>query len=263
MYRVLAAQLALLAPSFNWRPTLAVPSSSPLRPIPPLARRYIRASLALIAVTALIGPLRRSAPPTPAPASAHARAGILNAGIWTVHFGIDNAGRDSQRGIRDVFRDMDLDVVGMLETDLHVSKGPFFQRCSYRLTTPYTEDSIRRQGFVSASTLFIDDITEMFVTSKDTCSGGRSGLRAFYGQVFLRFNHSQAAGYSMLTLGRVPISTHGAACSYRRSVPPPSHSSYPLHIDNFFSCASSSLFSSPATTSCPLQTANLRRPSKP
>ena len=90
--------------------------------MPPLASRYIRASLALIAVAALIGPLRKSSPPTPAPAPAHARAGILNAGIWTVHFGIDNAGRDSQRGMRDLFRDMDLDIVGLLETDLHVSK---------------------------------------------------------------------------------------------------------------------------------------------
>jgi hypothetical protein len=77
-------------------------------------------------VAALIGPLRRSSPPTPAPAPAHARAGILNAGIWTVHFGIDNAGRDSQRGMRDLFRDMDLEIVGLLETDLHVSKGPSF-----------------------------------------------------------------------------------------------------------------------------------------
>ncbi|KAH9018476.1 Frag1/DRAM/Sfk1 family-domain-containing protein [Lactarius pseudohatsudake] len=80
---------------------------------------YIRASLALIAVAALVGPLRRSAPPTPVPVPAHARARILNAGIWAVHFGIDNAGRDSQRGMRDLFRDMDLDIVGLLETDLH------------------------------------------------------------------------------------------------------------------------------------------------
>ncbi|KAI9440116.1 Frag1/DRAM/Sfk1 family-domain-containing protein [Lactarius indigo] len=115
---VLTAQLALLAPSFSWR-TLSVPSTTPLRSVPPLARRYIRASLALIAVAALVGPLRGSAPPTPVPAPAHARARILNAGIWAVHFGIDNAGRDSQHGMRDLFRDMDLDVVGLLETDLH------------------------------------------------------------------------------------------------------------------------------------------------
>ncbi|KAK0235644.1 Frag1/DRAM/Sfk1 family-domain-containing protein [Armillaria nabsnona] len=49
------------------------------------------------------------------------RAGprVLRAGIWTLHFGIDNAGRDSQRRVRDVIRDLELDVVGFLETDLH------------------------------------------------------------------------------------------------------------------------------------------------
>ena len=123
---MLAAQLALLAPFFNWRPSFSVSSPAPLSPIPQLARRYIRIALALIAIAALVGPLRKSAPPTPIPARAHARARILNAGIWTVHFGIDNAGRDSQRAMRDLFRDMDLDVVGLLETDLHVSRGRCF-----------------------------------------------------------------------------------------------------------------------------------------
>ena len=158
--RVLAAQLAFLAPSFSWR-TLSAPSTTLLRPIPPLARHYIRVSLALIAVAALIGPLRRSSPPTPAPAPAHARAGILNAGIWTVHFGIDNAGRDGQRGMRDLFRDMDLDIVGLLETDLHVSKGRSFNFVFISLTTPRTEASIRKQGSVSTSTLYIDETTDV------------------------------------------------------------------------------------------------------
>jgi hypothetical protein len=64
-----------------------------------VARRHIRIALALIAVVALIGPLRKSAQMAPTPAPAHARVRILNAGIWTVHFGIDNAGRDSQRSM--------------------------------------------------------------------------------------------------------------------------------------------------------------------
>jgi hypothetical protein len=118
--RVLAAQLALLAPSFNWR-SLCVSSAVPLQPISQLARRYIRFTLALIAIVALLAPLRKSPPPAPVPAPAHARARIFNAGIWAVHFGIDNTGRDSQRRMRDLFHDLDLDVVGLLETDLHVS----------------------------------------------------------------------------------------------------------------------------------------------
>ena len=117
---MLVSQLTLLAPSFNWR-SLCASSAAPLQPIPQLARRYIRSTLALIAVVALLAPLRKSPPPAPAPAPAHARARIFNAGIWTVHFGIDNAGRDSQRRMRDLFHDLDLDVVGLLETDLHVS----------------------------------------------------------------------------------------------------------------------------------------------
>ena len=119
---MLVAQLTLLAPFFNWR-SFSVSSPASLSPIPHLARHYIRTTLALIAVVALIGPLRRSAQLVPTPAPAHARARILNAGIWAVHFGIDNAGRDSQHSMRDLFRDMDLDVVGLLETDLHVSRG--------------------------------------------------------------------------------------------------------------------------------------------
>ncbi len=83
----------------------------------------------LVVVAAPIGPFRRSTPPTPVPAPAHARAEILNAGIWAVHFGIDNAGRDSQHGMRDLFHDMHLGVVG--ETDLHVSNGHFHSTCSY------------------------------------------------------------------------------------------------------------------------------------
>jgi hypothetical protein len=60
----------------------------------------------------------------------------VTAGVWTLHFGIDNEGRDSQRRVRDLIRcvepddlttayisisDMQLDVVGLLETDLNVS----------------------------------------------------------------------------------------------------------------------------------------------
>ncbi|THH00526.1 hypothetical protein EW145_g7066 [Phellinidium pouzarii] len=44
---------------------------------------------------------------------------IIRAGIWTVHFGIDNEGRDSQRAMSTLIKDMELDIVGLLETDLH------------------------------------------------------------------------------------------------------------------------------------------------
>jgi hypothetical protein len=149
---VLVAQLTLLAPSFNWR-ALSVSSHASLPPIPHLARRYLHATLALIAVVALMGPLRRSTQIAPNPAPAHARARILNAGIWAVHFGIDNAGRDSQRSMRDLFRDMDLDVVGLLETDLHVSQGPLYIALPVLTSSVHQATCIWKQRPVGESTV--------------------------------------------------------------------------------------------------------------
>ncbi|KIY68857.1 hypothetical protein CYLTODRAFT_489477 [Cylindrobasidium torrendii FP15055 ss-10] len=44
---------------------------------------------------------------------------IVRSGIWTIHFGVDNAGRDSQRSILRVVKDLELDVIGLLESDVH------------------------------------------------------------------------------------------------------------------------------------------------
>ena len=44
---------------------------------------------------------------------------LFTAGIWTVHFGIDEPGHDSQWRMLELIRDMKVDVLGMLETDLH------------------------------------------------------------------------------------------------------------------------------------------------
>jgi hypothetical protein len=63
------------------------------------------------------------APPTPFKPGPR----ILTSGIWTVHFGIDNEGHDSQQGMMSLIRDMKLDIVGLLETDLHVSRNLFLQ----------------------------------------------------------------------------------------------------------------------------------------
>lgn len=48
----------------------------------------------------------------------HPTEKIVTAGIWTVHFALDNDMWSSERRIRDVIRDLELDVVGLLETDL-------------------------------------------------------------------------------------------------------------------------------------------------
>ena len=119
---VLAAQMILLAPSFTWSTLL--PSSvftlPTLRPIPSSARTQSLVFLVLAALAAFTVPLARPVSSVAAPIPSHARARIFNAGIWTVHFGIDNEGRDSQRRMRNLIGDMQLEVVGLLETDLQV-----------------------------------------------------------------------------------------------------------------------------------------------
>lgn len=55
----------------------------------------------------------------PAPQPYHPDTGIFTGGIWTVHFGMDEEGRESQRRMMDLITEMEVDVVGLLESDLH------------------------------------------------------------------------------------------------------------------------------------------------
>ncbi|OBZ72336.1 Protein cwh43 [Grifola frondosa] len=111
---VLIAQMACLALGFRWpaahsgRPTLVLPKS---------LKSYVQHLLAILSVLSLLATLYRWPSIVPQPHRPGPR--IVRAGIWTVHFGIDNEGRDSQRRMRDLIKDMELDVVGLLETDLH------------------------------------------------------------------------------------------------------------------------------------------------
>lgn len=41
----------------------------------------------------------------------------FSAGIWTIHFGLDNDMWVSQGGIRDLVKDLELDIIGLLESD--------------------------------------------------------------------------------------------------------------------------------------------------
>lgn len=72
----------------------------------------------LIALTCLSA-MRFVTKTSVAPVPYHPDYHIFSAGIFTVHFGIDEPGRDSQRRIADLVREMEVDVLGMLETDLH------------------------------------------------------------------------------------------------------------------------------------------------
>ncbi|KAF7327595.1 Calcofluor white hypersensitive protein [Mycena kentingensis (nom. inval.)] len=111
---VLALQMACLAPAFEWpgfrhRPSTAGRKTANLS--------YSRICLAIFSLTSFLVSTYRTPSGSPQPFKPGPR--MFNAGIWTVHFGMDNTGRDSQRLVRDVVRDMQLDIIGLLETDLH------------------------------------------------------------------------------------------------------------------------------------------------
>ncbi|KAG6370470.1 hypothetical protein JVT61DRAFT_12093 [Boletus reticuloceps] len=114
---VLAAQLAAISLT-SWPFGASTRPNSMLR-IPSSTRTRIPVILCLLSLSSVLVTLLHWPAVGPTPYKPGTRT--FNAGIWTIHFGIDNVGHDSQRRIRDVIRDMKLDVVGLLETDLQVS----------------------------------------------------------------------------------------------------------------------------------------------
>ena len=48
----------------------------------------------------------------------HKENKVLTAGIWTIHFSLDNDMWSSERRMRDVIKELEIDVVGLLESDL-------------------------------------------------------------------------------------------------------------------------------------------------
>ncbi|RDB31055.1 Protein cwh43 [Hypsizygus marmoreus] len=116
---VLFAQMAALALAFRWpyaKTRVTAHNQSPITT--PATESRVKTMLAFVAVSSVLGTLYRYYPSVP-PRPFKPGPRVFNAGIWTLHFGIDNTGRDSQRGVVRVLRDMELDVVGFLETDLH------------------------------------------------------------------------------------------------------------------------------------------------
>lgn len=135
--------MAAIGLAFKWP---AISSSLPASAytLPTTLKHRAQATLGLFTIASLLVTLYRW-PPVPKPHRPGTR--LIRAGIWTVHFGIDNEGRDSQRRMRDLigyvlsalgifvvirlsnagsqYREMELDVVGLLETDLHVSRCAF------------------------------------------------------------------------------------------------------------------------------------------
>lgn len=84
----------------------------------PAARRqrsyYTYVLLALQLLAAAIAYLRF---PTYNYTPYHPDSKVVTAGIWTIHFALDNPMWDSSRRMRDLIQEMELDVVGLLESD--------------------------------------------------------------------------------------------------------------------------------------------------
>lgn len=62
--------------------------------------------------------------PTGIPQPYHPESKVITAGIWTIHFGLDNDMWSSEESMMFLIREMELDVVGLLETDTqHIVMG--------------------------------------------------------------------------------------------------------------------------------------------
>ncbi|KAG1240800.1 hypothetical protein G6F68_017309 [Rhizopus microsporus] len=68
-----------------------------------------------IALSALISSHRIMNSKSPVPYTTSEKS--FTAGIWTIHFALDNDMWASERRMRDAIRDLELDVVGLLESD--------------------------------------------------------------------------------------------------------------------------------------------------
>ena len=98
-FRVLAAQMAFFGLLFRWP---RFDSSKPVLTLTRKAKSYINTTILSLSVASLLVTMYRWPVNTPAPYRPGPR--IFRAGIWTVHFGIDDAGRDSQRRMRDLIK---------------------------------------------------------------------------------------------------------------------------------------------------------------
>lgn len=93
-------------------------TKSPRKPANPAAQRtrsyYMYILLGLQLLSASISFLRF---PTYDYAPAHPEANLITAGIWTVHFAIDNPGWEATYRMEKLISELELDVLGLLESD--------------------------------------------------------------------------------------------------------------------------------------------------
>ncbi|KAK3845350.1 MAG: Frag1/DRAM/Sfk1 family-domain-containing protein [Linnemannia gamsii] len=81
-----------------------------------IARFYSKISLIGLILCSVFVCLSRL--PRESPKPYHPELRLITAGIWTIHFAIDDNMRSSEIRMRDAIRDLELDVIGLLESDL-------------------------------------------------------------------------------------------------------------------------------------------------
>ncbi|KAF9207197.1 hypothetical protein BGZ49_000993 [Haplosporangium sp. Z 27] len=81
-----------------------------------IVRLYSKITLVGLVLSSVFVCLRRI--PRTEPKPYHPEHNLITAGIWTIHFAIDNDMYNSEIRMRDAIRDLELDVVGLLESDL-------------------------------------------------------------------------------------------------------------------------------------------------
>lgn len=99
-----------------WAPSSAKTQRRSNKPIPHrLASYYSYVLIALELLAISVGYLRF---PTNDYTPHHKDDKLITAGIWTIHFSLDNDMWSSERRIRDLVKELEIDVIGFLESDL-------------------------------------------------------------------------------------------------------------------------------------------------
>lgn len=91
-------------------------NSKPAAQGPAPHRRYFNISIAGLNVLFLLATSMRLPKSDPVPY--HGDHKLITAGIWTIHFSLDNDMWSSERRMAQLFKEMEVDVVGLLESDL-------------------------------------------------------------------------------------------------------------------------------------------------
>ncbi|KAK5827911.1 calcofluor white hypersensitive protein precursor [Linnemannia elongata] len=116
-YVLIAMQTCLLLGIFNSNSTAwTVISEVKARSSFNAARVYAKLSLIGLVLASIGICYNRLPKSTPQPH--HPEHKLITAGIWTIHFAIDNDMYNSELRMRDAIRDLELDVIGLLESDL-------------------------------------------------------------------------------------------------------------------------------------------------